>query len=207
MKLGLVAAWKKIAADHKQLSDKRFRPDLGPLLAKYETDFDEQDDLHKQLDAIKSGFVPYLKAAAEARTETKNQLEDARKQLVDQFGADWQKFFNDYGDGSDWEVVQKACNTYTTAQKKFIAAVDSYVKQLTQQRDTSAKGEQTAFTQYLTKRTQVEAKQKKVLGELSKLQDEIPQVIGTYIKIAKQMKDDDLADDINSILRKLPVPA
>lgn len=207
MKLGLVAAWKNIKSAHKQLSDPKFKPDLGPMLSRYEADFDEQDELRKQMDAIKSGFVPYLQAAAQARGETKSQLEDARKQLVDQFNSDWQKFFSDYGDGSDWPTVQKACNTFTSAQKKFIAGLDECVKQLTQQRDSSAKTEVTAFAQYLAKRTQLEDKQKKLQGELTKLQDQIPQVVGAYIKIAKQMKDDDLADDINAILKKFPAPA
>jgi hypothetical protein len=206
MKLGLVEAWRKIRADHKQLADPRFKPDLGALLAKYEKDFDEQDDLRKQIDALKSGLVPFIKDMATARRETRTQLEDARKQLVEQFTADYEKFLGDYGDGSDWETVQKACNTYIAAVKKFIAAVDDVVKQLTQSRDTSSKDEVTGISQYLAKRKQVEDKQKKVVDELNKLQDQIPQVVGSYIKTAKQMKDDDLADDINSILRKLPTP-
>lgn len=207
MKLGLVAAWKKVKSDHKQLSDPKFKPDLGPMLSKYEADFDEQDDLRQQIDAVKSGFLPYLKATAEARAETRSQMEDARKQLVEQFETEWNKFFSDYGDGSDWATVQKACSTNTGAQKKFIANVDSCVKQLTQQRDSSAKTEATGFAQYLAKRTQLEDKQKKLQTELTKLQDQIPQVVAAYIKVAKQMKDEDLADDINSILKKFPTPA
>jgi Zn-dependent M32 family carboxypeptidase len=206
MKLGLVAAWNKIKASHKQLSDPKFKPDLGALLSKYETDFDEADDLQKQIEALKSGLVPFMKAMAETRGETRDQLEDARKQLVDQATAEYNKFLADYGDGSDWDVVQKACNTFTTTLKKFISGIDDCVKQLTQSRDASTKDEMTGISQYLVKRKQVEDKRTKVHDELDKLQDQIPQVVGSYIKIAKQMKDDDLADDINSILKKLPTP-
>jgi hypothetical protein len=206
MKLGLVAAWNKIKASHKQLSDPKFKPDLGALLAKYETDSDQADDLQNQIEALKSGLVPFIKAMAEARGETKTQLDDARKQLVEQFGTEFNKFFTDYGDGSDWDAAQKACNAYTAATKKFVSSLDNCVKQLTQSRDTSAKNEMTGISQYLAKRKQVEDKRQKVHDELDKLQNQIPQVVGSYLKIAKQMKDEDLADDINSILKKLPNP-
>jgi uncharacterized phage infection (PIP) family protein YhgE len=204
VKLGLVTAWKTIKANHKQLSDPKFKPDLGPLLSKYETDSDEADDLQKQLEALKSGLIPFIKQMTQARAETRDQIEDARKQLVQQGGQDYSKFLADYGDGSDWDGVQKACNAFTVATKNTISAVDDCVKQLTKSRDTGIKDELTGISQYLTARKQVEDKRKKVNDELMKLQSQIPQVVGSYIKIAKQMKDDDLADDINSIMKKFP---
>ena len=207
MKLGLVAAWKQITSEHKQLSDPKFKPPLAPLLAKYEADSGEVDDLKKQIDDLASSLIQFLKTAAAERGEIRDQIESARKQLVDQLGRDWNAFLSGYGDGADWDGVQKACKTYTTALKAAIPAIDDCVKQLTKSRDQSIKTDLTGIDQNLTKRKQVEDKYKKVADELDKLQDQIPQVVGSYIKIAQQMKDDDLADDINSIMKKFPVRA
>jgi hypothetical protein len=154
MTLALVSEWKRIKSAHKQLADPKFKPDLGALLANYVTDYDQHDELQKQREALRSGLLPFIKDMATARRETKAQLEDARQQLVEQFQADYDKFQNDYGDGSDWEGVQKACNAYVTAVKKFIPAVDDCVKKLTKSRDTTSKDEMTGIAQYLTKRKQ-----------------------------------------------------
>jgi ABC-type transporter Mla subunit MlaD len=207
MNLGLVAAWKQVKSKHKTLSDSKFKPDLGALLTKLETDFNQADDLKKQIDALKSGLLPFIKDVSQARKDTKDQLEAARKQLGDKASDDYSKFLSDYGDGSDWDGVQKACAAYTDSIKKTVSSIDDLVKQLTKSRDTSSKDEVTGISQYITKRKQVEDKYKKAAEERDRLLDQIPQVIGTYIKVAKQMKDNDLADDINSITKKLPSKA
>jgi DNA anti-recombination protein RmuC len=207
MNLGLVAAWKQVKAKNKKLSDPKFKPDLGALLAKLETDFNQADDLKKQIDALKSGLLPFINDVTQARAETKEQIDDARKQVVDKAVADFGKFRADYGDGGDWDGVQKACAAYSDSLKKTVSSIDDLVKQLTKSRDTSTKDEVTGLAQYITKRKQVEDKYKKAADERDKLLDQIPQVIGSYIKVAKQMKDNDLADDINSITKKLPSKA
>jgi DNA anti-recombination protein RmuC len=207
MNLGLVAAWKQVKAKRKTLSDPKFKPDLGALLTKFETDFNQADDLKKQIDALKSGLLPFIKAVSQARKETKDQIEAARGQITDKAGSDYTKFLSDYGDGGDWDGVQKACAAYTDSIKKTVSSIDDLVKQLTKSRDTSSKDEITGIAQYITKRKQVEDKYKKAADERDKLMDQIPQVIGTYIKVAKQMKDDDLADDINAISKKMPAKA
>ena len=204
MTLGLVKDWNDIKkAYNKQLADPQFKPDLGKLLGKYEADYDAAEDLTKQIDGMKSGLLPFINSMADSRKETRSQLEDAKKKLVDDFDAQYAAFKNDYGSGSDWDAVEEACNKYLTASKKFLAAVDDCVKQLSQSRDSITKDEQTGISQYLTKRKQLEDTHKKVADDASKVGKQSLQVIASYVKIAKTMDEGELASEINALTFKI----
>jgi hypothetical protein len=204
MAVNMVAAWKKIRSAHDELGQGKFKPDLAALLAKCVSASDRSASIADSINKMNSGFIPYLKTIASNSGYAKSALDFTRSGIVNDLNTANAAFIFLFGDGSDWDRVEDACKTLTGVIKKSIPELDNIAKSLTDVRDKFAKDQVQEITKYANSRRDLEASKKKADAETWDLLKQVNQTIISYIKTAKQMKNDDLVDDLMGFLKILP---
>lgn len=208
--MGLVDEWKKIKSkpSNKDLANtSKYRPDLGPLVIKYDADVKQRKLLDDQVKTCHADMDDAIRKINTAQA-TLPAMTDARTKAVDDVTKATDDF-NSAQASADHDLVAraKALSDYAplftqysnkrkdadTKYDKRIADIEKIIS------DVTTKSKKIS--------DDIQSKGKKLDADLDKLYDDIPSVITGYIRVAQKDKKDDLEADLKSLLRQVPVRA
>jgi hypothetical protein len=208
--MGLADEWKKIKSkpSNKELANgSKYKPDLGTLVSKYDSDLKQRKLLDDQTKTCLADMADAVAKTATAKTAL-NAVFDARDKAVDDINkatADFNSAITSAGNDpvakakafSDYApLYTQYSKTRKDADTKIDKGIDDIEKII---RDAATKSKKTS--------DDIQSKGKKLDAELDKLYDDIPSVITGYIRVAQQSKNLGLETDLKNLLRQVPVKA
>src|SRR5215468_5984008 len=113
----ILPAWMSTTGSYKQLKDGQFKPDIIPLLKRYDQCAPEYDKLIDQKKALIKNLKSDTTAANDADDSTRDKLAEERDKIGKQTTEDVERFaseFGKYDEDSDLSDVDRALGRWVT---------------------------------------------------------------------------------------------
>jgi hypothetical protein len=189
--------WKTVRSKYKQLGDtKRFRPDVAPILAKYEDSKQKIGQLNDQQEKQDAEYEK-TKEKLEAAYKAKNDAIDAARHKVVELAQ---------GATSQIRKILDNQTDWTSPLGPHSIKYDELIKKYRQcdaQQEKAGKDHDAAIkqldAQHKAKSAAIEQAKKKLQTDSVAAAKQLPSIFNAYEKAAKAKDESDLAGAINTV--------
>lgn len=195
--------WQKLKGRHKALSGKLFKPDITPVIERYDQTLIDYEAEKKDEEKLKDDIAELIKAAAEASTEIAERTKE-----LGQLTAKWQQDQGKYADALEKYAKSGAGNLSDVESQLdgLIQAAEAYVnkrKQLFDDIDGVAVGNLNRFKRaqktFGDKAKAVYDARLKITEVAIKAEVEIQGIIRDYIDVADDADHPEITKDLQSL--------
>jgi len=200
----ILPAWMSTVGSYKQLRSGPFKPDILPLLKRYDQCTPDYDKLVEQKKALIKSLKSDTAAANNADDSTRDKLVQERDKIGEETNADVDRFaeeFGKYDEDSDLADVDRTLGRWVATADEHYTMVSTLTQRIAALNTAAVTKVKKVKSDFKSKADAITAGLTKVNGDAEKLAGAIRGVIQTYQKIAAGMKDDGDGAKIASAIR------
>lgn len=195
---------------HKEvLKGARFKPDLRPFGDKYDKNLGADVGLGVRKEALVKSLQQLL-TAAQKYDSAVGAVETDRKKINEQnLGSSAEAFkvirgFTLIGKGqnADPSEVSKALKQWNDAQKQFLQLNDAHWDKISKLDSQWLETVQKAYDSFEKERKDIETESAKLAADCERLETQIKSLVLKYQKIAVEIGDDGLEEDLQRLVLK-----
>lgn len=200
----ILPAWMSAVGSYKQLKDGQFKPDIAPLLKRYDQCTPDYDKLIEQKKALIKTLKSDTAAANNADDSTRDKLVEERDKISKQTNDDVERFsqeFSKYDEDSDLADVNRTLGRWVSTADEHYTMVSTLTQRIAALNTQAVAKVKKVQSDFKSKADGVTNGLTKVNADAEKLAGAIRGVIQTYQKIAAGMKDNGDGAKIASAIR------
>jgi chaperonin cofactor prefoldin len=200
----ILPGWMNTVGSYKQLKDSQFKPDIVPLIKRYDQCTSEYDKLLDQKKALIKSLKSDTAAANNADDSTRDKLAEERDKIGKQSAEEVTRFsqeFSKYDEDSDLADVNRALGRWVTTADEHYTMVSTLTQRIAALNMQSVAKVKKVQGDFKSKADAITNGLTKVNGDAEKLAGAFRQVIQAYQKIAAGMKDNGEGAKIASAIR------
>jgi chaperonin cofactor prefoldin len=200
----ILPAWMSTVGSYKQLSGGQFKPEITPLLKRYDQCIPEYDKLMDQKKALLKTLKSNTATANNTDDSTRDKLAEERDKIGEQTKTDVERFadeFSKYDEEADLADVDRTLGRWVTTADEHYTVVSTLTQRIATLNSQSVAKVKKVRSDFKSKADAITAGLTKVTADAEKTAGAIRQVIQTYQKIAAGMKDDGDGAKIASAIR------
>src|ERR1041384_4439843 len=129
----ILPAWMNSVGSYKDLKNGQFKPDITPLIKRYDQCASDYDKLVEQKKALIKALKSDTTAANNADDSTHDKLVQERDKIVEQTKADVERFaqeFGKYDEDSDLADVNRALGRWVTTADEHYTMVSTLTQRI-----------------------------------------------------------------------------
>jgi len=189
----ILPAWMSTVGSYKQLRSGPFKPDIMPLLKRYDQCTPDYDKLIDQKKALIKSLKSDTASANNSDDSTRDKLAEERDKIGEQTKTDVDRFadeFTKYDEDSDLADVDRTLGRWVTTADEHYTMVSTLTQRIAALNSASVTKVKKVRSDFKSKADAITAGLTKVNGDAEKLAGAVRGVIQSYQKIAAGMKDD-----------------
>jgi chromosome segregation ATPase len=200
----VLPAWMSAVGSYKQLKDGQFKPDILPLIKRYDQCAPDYDKLIEQKKALIKALKSDTTTANNADDSTRDKLVEERDKISKQTSDDVERFskeFSNYDENSDLADLGRSLGRWVSTADEHYTTVSTLTQRIAALNTQSVAKVKKVQTDFKSKADAITNGLTKINADAEKLAGAIRQVIQTYQKIAAGMKDNGDGAKIASAIR------
>ncbi len=200
----ILPAWVNAVGSYKDLKNGQFKPDIIPLIKRYDQCTPEYDKLVEQKKALIKALKSDTTAANNADDSTRDKLVEERDKISKQTNDDIERFsdeFSKYDEDSDLADVGQTLGRWVATADEHYTMVSTLTQRIAALNTQSVAKVKKVQGDFKSKADAIANGLTKVNADAEKLAGAIRQTIQVYQKIAAGMKDNGDGAKIASAIR------
>jgi chaperonin cofactor prefoldin len=200
----ILPSWMNTVGSYKELKNGQFKPDILPIIKRYDQCTSEYDKLIEQKKSLIKSLKSDTAAANSADDSTHDKLVEERDKIGKQTTEEVERFsqeFSKYDEDSDLADVNRTLGRWVTTADEHYTMVSTLTQRIAALNSQSVAKVKKVQGDFKCKADAVTNGLTKVNGDAEKLAGAIRQTIQAYQKIAAGMKDNGDGAKIASAIR------
>lgn len=200
----ILPGWMNTVGSYKELKNGQFKPDIVPLIKRYDQCTSEYDKLIEQKKALIKSLKSDTAAANNSDDSTHDKLVEERDKIGKQSAEEVERFsqeFSKYDEDSELADVNRTLGRWVTTADEHYTMVSTLTQRIAALNSQSVAKVKKVQGDFKSKADAVTNGLTKVNSDAEKLAGAIRQTIQAYQKIAAGMKDNGDGAKIASAIR------
>jgi chaperonin cofactor prefoldin len=200
----ILPGWMNTVGSFKDLKNGQFKPDIIPIIKRYDQCTSDYDKLVEQKKALIKTLKSETTAANDGNDSTRDKLVEEREKISKQSNDDVERFsqeFSKYDEDSDLADVNRTLGRWVTTADEHYTMVSTLTQRIAALNTQSVAKVKKVQGDFKSKADAITNGLTKVNGDAEKLAGAIRQTIQAYQKIAAGMKDNGDGAKIASAIR------
>jgi chaperonin cofactor prefoldin len=200
----ILPGWISVVGSFKDLKNGQFKPDITPIIKRYDQCTSDYDKLVEQKKALIKALKSDTVAANGSNDSTHDKLVEERDKISKETNDDVERFsqeFSKYDEDSDLADVNRTLGRWVSTADEHYTMVSTLTQRIAALNSASVAKVKKVQGDFKSKADAITNGLTKVNGDAEKLAGAIRQTIQAYQKIAAGMKDNGDGAKIASAIR------